>query len=133
MDPRGIRNNNPLNIRISNNKWKHKVIPSKDKDFEQFETMEWGIRAAFVIMRTYINKYSLDTPAKIITRWAPESENDTKAYINTVYKKTGYKPYEKIDFNDKFYMIRLLQAMIWVECGGYYLPLPAIERAYDMI
>nr|WP_259344128.1 hypothetical protein [Vibrio harveyi] len=28
---RGIRNNNPLNIRISGNAWTGKVTPSKDK------------------------------------------------------------------------------------------------------
>ena len=41
----------------------------------------WGIAAAFVLLRTYINQYGLTTPRSIIARWAPPTENDTAAYL----------------------------------------------------
>jgi len=48
--PRGIRNNNPLNIRKSADKWQGLSTLQEDKEFFQFETIEWGWRAAFVIL-----------------------------------------------------------------------------------
>lgn len=82
--PRGYRNNNPLNIRISNNSWRGKITPSGDSAFEQFTSMPYGYRAALVTMRTYIKKYGCDTIAKIISRWAPANENNTLGYIRSV-------------------------------------------------
>lgn len=40
--PRGIRNNNPMNLRISSNAWRGK-IPGTDKSFETFIDPEHGI------------------------------------------------------------------------------------------
>lgn len=82
--PRGYRNNNPLNIRISNSAWKGKINPSGDKAFEQFVSMDYGYRAALRTMRTYITKYGANTIEKIISRWAPPSENNTLSYISNV-------------------------------------------------
>ncbi len=58
---RGIRNNNPLNIRISNNAWTGKVTPSKDKAFETFSHSKYGFRAATKLIRNYQNLYGLNT------------------------------------------------------------------------
>ena len=53
--------------------------------------MAMGWRAAFVILtRTYYHNYRLFTIRKIIARWAPASENDTKAYIRKVSELTGF-------------------------------------------
>jgi len=41
---RGIRNNNPGNIRIGIN-WLGRVIPGKDVSFVEFRTMPYGVRA----------------------------------------------------------------------------------------
>ncbi len=52
--PRGIRNNNPLNIRRSKDKWQGLRALQTDTAFCQFETMAYGWRAAFVLLtRTY--------------------------------------------------------------------------------
>ena len=51
--PRGIRNNNPLNLRVGNN-WKGEVSQPTDHTFEQFTEMKWGVRAAFIVLRNYI-------------------------------------------------------------------------------
>ena len=95
--PRGIRNNNPLNIRRSKDKWKGLKAQQTDSAFVQFESLEWGWRAAFYLLtRTYYHKYRLYTIRKIIEKWAPPNENKTDAYINNVSRLTGIAPDEPI-------------------------------------
>ena len=97
MTPRGIRNNNPLNIRRSRDKWKGLKAEQTDAAFCQFETMEYGWRAAFwLLTRTYYHKYRLFTIRSIIQKWAPPHENNTQAYIDNVSRLTGIPPDEPI-------------------------------------
>lgn len=81
---RGKRNNNPLNIIKSNNRWKGKIENGIDTKFEQFLDMRYGYRAAMIVLRTYIIKYKLTSVSQIIERFAPTAENNTRAYINYV-------------------------------------------------
>ena len=93
MESRGIRNNNPLNIRRSGDKWQGLCSCQNDKEFFQFVSMEYGWRAAFVILcRTYYGKYGLKTIRDIVSRWAPAKENNTEAYIRHVSDYTGIGP-----------------------------------------
>ena len=95
--PRGIRNNNPLNIRRSKDKWKGMRAVQSDAQFCQFESLEWGWRAAFwLLTRTYYHKYRLFTIRTIVTKWAPAIENNTQAYIANVSRLTGIGPDEPI-------------------------------------
>lgn len=95
--PRGIRNNNPLNIRRSKDKWKGMRAVQSDAQFCQFESLEWGWRAAFwLLTRTYYHKYRLFTIRAIVTKWAPAIENNTKSYIANVSRLTGIDPDEPI-------------------------------------
>ncbi len=92
-EPRGIRNNNPLNIRRSGDKWQGLRALQEDRAFCQFSTMEYGWRAAFVILcKTYYVKYKLRTIRDIVSRWAPANENNTAAYIRHVSDYTGIGP-----------------------------------------
>lgn len=109
--PRGIRNNNPLNIRISGNRWRGKITPNTDGTFEQFETLELGIRAAIVCVRTYIKSHHLETPAQIIARWTPATENHTDRYIAFVCQKSGLIRNQRLTYNSNFSICRLLWAM----------------------
>ena len=97
--PRGLRNNNPLNIRLSKDRWQGQIAPSLsgraggEASFCQFESMAYGWRAAFVILcRTYYKKYGLKTISDIIYRWAPPKENNTAAYIRRVSDYIGIEP-----------------------------------------
>ena len=95
--PRGLRNNNPLNIRLSSDRWQGQSPPSTspegEKVFCQFESMEYGWRAAFrLLCHTYYGKYKLRTIRDIISRWAPPKENNTPAYIRYVSDYTGIWP-----------------------------------------
>lgn len=136
IDPRGIRNNNPLNIRKGNN-WKGERPNQTDKAFEEFESMEMGVRAGFYLIRKYMSGYNgltekFNTIEKIIRRWAPASENNTQAYIDTVAKKTGLSPRLKLSFQNKRQMVDIVAAMIEVECGQS-IDRQIIESGYDML
>ena len=116
--PRGIRNNNPLNIRIGN-VWLGEVDNPTDPHFEQFVSMTYGIRAAFVILRRYIKVYHRTTIPQVIDSWAPSSENNTTAYVDRVCQLSGIAPDAQLDYSDQEQMFRLVDAMIIVECGQH--------------
>ena len=80
---RGIRNNNPFNIRISSHPWIGKVKKGTDPDFEQFENMYFGIRAGLKLLINYVAR-GFDTPKKIIARFAPASENNVANYVSFI-------------------------------------------------
>jgi hypothetical protein len=80
--PRGIRNNNPLNIRLSpDNRWQGRVQPKHNGDgaFEQFHDPIMGLRAAAVLLITHHDRRHLDTIRKLVQVWAPPNENDTRS------------------------------------------------------
>lgn len=130
VQPRGIRNNNPLNIRIGNT-WLGERPNPTDPAFEEFVTMEYGLRAAFLILRRYIRRYKKNTISSIVSTWAPASENNTLKYIDRVAQMTKLSPDEPIDYYDRDTMCKLVAAMAHVECG---LPIDdaKIIKAYDM-
>ena len=115
--PRGYRNNNPGNIRINSDLFQGEIRPSKDNSFKQFETMAYGYRAVFRIFSNYYRNYKLDTIRKMIGRWAPENENDTKAYIKAVSDYAGIPADDPININDREQMIRIVAGMSKVENG----------------
>ena len=117
MKPRGLRNNNPGNIRINGDKFQGEVIPSRDKEFKQFESMAYGYRAIFKILRNYQVNYKLNTIRQMIGRWAPESENNTLAYVMTVSSRSGISPDDPVSADNREMMIRIVAAMSFVENG----------------
>lgn len=117
MTARGIRNNNPLNIRHNrNNRWQGVYEKQTDPEFVRFASMQFGIRAGFVIIRNYLKGGHKDV-ASIVSRWAPSSENNTEAYIRHVCEMSGLSPFQELHFEDKDTMVALVDAMIRVECG----------------
>lgn len=134
--PRGIRNNNPLNI-VKGNSWKGERANQADKRFEEFESMEMGLRAGFVLLRNYIEgtknrPTKFNTIRKIIARWAPPSENYTQRYIDNVCKWSGLLPDEVVRFRERKKMVAIVQAMAKMECG-VTLDVALIESAYDLV
>ena len=134
--PRGIRNNNPGNIKHGDT-WKGE-IKSTDRTFEQFKDAEHGIRAIGVLLRTYNTKYNLDTVDGIISRWAPKSENQTQNYINFVSKQLGVTPRTKLNlyYKGQIYnrtaLKALVNAIIRMETG-YRYPDATIEGGLNLI
>lgn len=131
MTPRGLRNNNPLNIKRGSSKWVGLAKKQTDTVFCQFETMEMGWRAAFVLLtRTYYHTYHLFTISKIIRRWAPGNENNTNAYINSVSEMMNYGKDEPLGVpsfhSNRWFALAL--AMAKVENGD--VPYPCIMAAF---
>ena len=130
MIPRGIRNNNPLNIRVGN-VWLGEVKNPTDPHFEQFNSMEYGLRAGFILLRRYIRHYKRLTIEDIISSWAPSNENNTKAYIATVVKVSGIPSNRILHYSDKETMCKLVDAMCFVE-NGAHVSMEKISKGYDI-
>ncbi|SHJ72123.1 structural protein (plasmid) [Halodesulfovibrio aestuarii] len=98
-EPRGLRNNNPGNIR-KGTQWNGLATEQTDPSFCTFVDPQHGIRAMGKILLTYERKYELNTVAGIIDRWAPPVENDTNAYAGHVAERLGVDPDEAINVAD---------------------------------
>lgn len=114
---RGIRNNNPGNLRLGKVRYKGERTRSSDRAFRQFESMVWGYRAMFVLLHTYALKHNCHTIRTIINRYAPPSENHTENYIRRVSHATHLSPDEIISTTDKGVMTAIVAAMSEVENG----------------
>ena len=132
MIPRGLRNQNPLNIRHGSSKWKGMARDQTDPQFVQFTSMEYGYRAAFVLLRTYYRKYGCNTITKIINRWAPHNENNTEAYIRHVSEWTGISPHKLLALNDANTWIAIVRAMSRVE-NGQEASLTQVTQGWRMV
>ena len=129
MLARCLRNNNPLNSRrVAGTNWKGQRAKQTDRSFVQFESIEFGLRAAFVLLRTYSRKYKLNCIRDIITRWAPPSENDTERYIKNVCLWTGFGGNERLT---EAQWPKLVRAMARQECG-VELSNALINKAFEM-
>lgn len=119
MIPRGIRNKNPLNIRRNSIKWKGMADRQTDPAFCQFSEMCFGLRAAFIVLHTYVTRYHMTTLQQVISRWAPPLENDPVTYLSYVCLRTGQAPREPLPpmTADSAFWPLLVEAMAEEECG----------------
>ena len=145
MAPRGLRNNNPTNIRRSKSNWLGEVDSlngQRDTAFCQFSSLTYGYRACAKLLQTYQIKYKLYVLDKIIGRWAPPSENNTRAYADRVAKQMTKELGEPISVaslldvcKDKETLRALIVSMHLVENGQ--LPtasqLDALDKALSML
>jgi len=132
---RGIRNNNPGNLRINkSNNWQGK-INSSDKEFEQFINIAFGLRALMITLRTYQNKHGLRTIRQIINRWAPGSENNTNKYIDAVAGSMSLSPNAELDLSSKSILVQLAKAIVKHECSPdhYRITDEDYFEAYDLM
>lgn len=115
--PRGIRNNNPGNIRIGSSKWQGMSAKQTDKNFVQFDKPIMGLRALMKLLLGYQRKNSLKTIAGIIQRYAPSNENNTTAYVNAVAQATGFSATQTIDLENECTLWKIAQAIVDHENG----------------
>jgi len=114
--PRGIRNNNPGNIRLSPTRWRGEV-DGTDSAFETFDTPENGIRAMARLLLTYQRRHGLDTVEDIIGRWAPPIENDTDSYAQAVARALDVGVRDRVNLADETTLTRIVVAIIRHENG----------------
>lgn len=118
--PRGYRNNNPGNIRLTSSKWQGLCKEQKDGSFCQFVNITYGFRAMLKLLDNYYLKHNCIDVRSIISRWAPEEDgNCTKAYINYVASNSGVTPAKPLlqPGVDKAYWVRFVLAMSEIESG----------------
>ncbi len=89
--PRGIRNNNPGNIKFGAFARSMGATGQDADGFAVFGYMEAGKGADIALLNGYL-KNRFDTIRKLISKYAPASENNTDAYIRDVSKQTGLNP-----------------------------------------
>lgn len=117
MDPRGIRNNNPGNIRRTDIEWEGMAPEQPDPEFVTFQDPVYGVRALGRVLNTYYEKHGLSTVADIINRWAPPNENNTDAYVKSVAAQMGLPANAPLDMKDPQVVARLAKAIIHHENG----------------
>lgn len=121
--PRGFRNNNPLNIEAGNFTQSQPGFAGSDGRFAQFGSMDQGLGAADKLLQTYAGK-GINTVAGIVNRWAPPSDNNpTSAYAATVAKAVGVDPNAPLNMADPAVRQKVIGAMAQFENGK---PLPPI-------
>ncbi len=133
MATRGIRNNNPGNIRVSKDQWEG--MTGDDGAFVTFDSPESGVRALGKNLLSY-GRQGYDSIEKIINRWAPPNENDTKAYIDSVVAATGIPATQSLDLSNPDTLSALAKAISFHETGSRYNPevyQKGVERALNGI
>lgn len=122
---RGVRNNNPGNIRHSKDTWRGLAPVQTDSAFFVFLEPKYGVRALGKILLTYQRKYGLNTVRGLIDRWAPPVENDTNSYVAAVAKALIIAPDTAISVQTR--LAALATAIIHHENG--YNPYTPAEIA----
>lgn len=133
---RGLRNNNPGNLRRTSIQWEGKVPfeQSNDNDFEQFWDIEWGLRAMMMDIKNDINK-GLNTVTKLIAQYAPPSENNTAVYINNLVSWTGFGSNQVLTSNEVV-VKTMAKAIVRMELGSTYsskLSNSDYDNAYNLM
>lgn len=133
---RGIRNNNPFNLKKGST-WKGERPAQYDPTFEEFTSMEMGIRAGLKLIRNHVSGFGgkrkpMNSIAKLIAVWAPPTENNTVEYVRTVSRLSGIPKTRTIFPNDRRALLAIAKAMARVECG-VDIPMSYFESAYDLL
>lgn len=115
--PRGVRNNNPGNIRRNGDPWQGLAERHSDVEFFTFKSPIYGIRALARTLIVYQDKHGLRTIRQIIGRWAPPVENNTNAYVRAVAADAGLDAYQTLDMHQFAHLLPLTKAIIHHENG----------------
>lgn len=109
---RGIRNNNPGNLRFAGQRG---AIPDSD-GFAVFPDKSAGIAALDRQLSLYMSR-GMNSIEDIISTYAPQNENDTEEYIKFVSNRTGIDRRQKLDPNDVVSTSKIIRSIIDMEQG----------------
>jgi hypothetical protein len=126
--PLGIRNNNPGNLRSTKQYWKGQV-GEDSSGFAVFSEALWGIRAMVLQLLRYQDTYGLRSPLRIISRWAPPSENKTLTYAKYIAEGFGADLEYELDLWNPWTMEKLVNLIITYENGQNPYPQEIIQGA----
>lgn len=131
---RGERLNNPGNVVKGTVHWLG-ISPDFDQPdprFAHFEAPTFGIRAICKILISYSRLDGCKTLAAMITRWAPQDENDTEAYIADVEAQSGIAADQVVDVTKADDLAAVATAIIHHENGRCIYDGATINRAVQM-
>lgn len=127
---RGIRNKNPGNLRYNGIQWDG-LVGEDDAGFCVFRQHLWGLRAMARVLMNYQDRHGINTIRGVVERWAPDTENETQAYVDHVASDLGVDPDQPIVI--KTILPRLMVQLIEHENGeqpySKALIIDAIEAA----
>jgi hypothetical protein len=128
-----LRNNNPGNIRTGI-AWQG-MIGQDASSFIIFQDTSWGLRALATDLSNKIRE-GLDTISKIVTVYAPASDNNNDAtYIADVSATTGNGPDEQLGLDPQT-LHDLMRGIMNHELGASYsamIPDSDIDQGISMI
>lgn len=133
--PRGLRNNNPGNIRNSDaTDWMGEVSTEKktDNDFEEFKDMAHGYRALIKLLQNYRRKHGCKTIVDFISRLAPRTENNTSGYTTRVCREMQVPSSYVPDIDDKATMCAFAAAISLVE-NGIPAVMTDVEAGWELL
>jgi len=111
---RGIRNNNPTNMKDSGIQWQGMTGVDPD-GFLIFDTMANGLRAPAINLRNYGRLDGITTVDGVARRW---SKTDQDAYSANLAAFLGVDPQDSIDLEDRGTLTELVRGIIRQEDGG---------------
>lgn len=125
MTIRAVRNNNPGNI-DAHDAWqgllpRAQMTPDQASEprFAVFAGPKWGFRALGIILLNYVRVHHLNTIRQIVSRWAPNGENNTEAYITAVANGVGINSDLPLDFTKPDLLAAVTKAIAIHECGSW--------------
>ncbi|MCW3480033.1 hypothetical protein OL229_10780 [Neisseriaceae bacterium JH1-16] len=127
---RGVRNNNPGNIRSGRDNWLGKI--GDDGAFAKFLSPEYGLRAMAMNLRTRARKNG-STVQDVVGAWAPPNENKTADYISFVSSQMGVRPGQKLDLSDRDTIGKMMRSMIQFENGAMPYSANQFDSALNML
>ncbi len=113
--PRGIRNNNPGNLKhVPGIDWEGELGEDSD-DFLVFESAEYGLRALARLLHTYAARDGVRTIDQLIGRYAPSGVYSVDQYAKFVADDVGVSPCQTIDVDPL--IPGIMGSIIWFENG----------------
>ena len=127
---RGVRNNNPFNMKITDSAWEGKT-EGTDTTFETFSSPELGIRAAVKNTMTQVGRGN-DTIRKLINVHDPASQSPDHDFVDFVARRLGVSPDEPLDMNDPSVMTAYVNAVIAFENAHHKYDPAVVEQGVNM-
>lgn len=118
---RGLKNNNPGNIRYDGSQWVG-LVGKDEKGFCKFDTMDHGLRALGIIILNYQKKHGINTLAAFGNRYAPVYDNPGSTageYGRNMAKSMGFLPdrNENSPIMFSLYLLQMMKAVCIQENG----------------
>lgn len=116
---RGIRNNNPMNLKWAQSQGVPSDTPGNPgAGFGVYPSVEAGVSSGLRQFLTYQDRYGARTIRQMIERWAPRSDgNDTESYIQRVARHMGMSPDDVPNLRDPQVAQRWVEAISREEVG----------------